>query len=107
VHPSHECLYIPYNGLELTIKVYEVLCMKPSPSTLKTLCRSLIRNLAGRSNERIQKIDKIPNALISYLKYPHYLMTGDFLFKDEKLMSADGMFEMVSLSRNKWLIAKY
>ncbi len=97
VHPSHECLYVAFNNLELKTNHYEVFCMKPSPADLKTLCRSLIRNLSGRSNEKIQKIDKIPKSLVNYLQYPSYLMTGDFFFSDEKLVSRNGMFEMVGL----------
>lgn len=28
VHPSHNCLYIPFDGAEVQITDYEVLCIK-------------------------------------------------------------------------------
>ena len=39
IHPSHNCLYIPYNGGEYIFNTYEVLCHKISPAPLSVICR--------------------------------------------------------------------
>ena len=50
VHRTHGCMYAPVNGLELAFNRYETLCLKPSPATLKDICRILLRQMAGYSN---------------------------------------------------------
>ena len=92
-----------FNELELKFKEYEVLCMKPSPASLKILCRSHIRNLTRKSNENIELINKnnsqlcLPNALINYLKYPTFITSDEYMFSDEKIVSRDGKFELVKI----------
>lgn len=93
---------MPYKNFELDIKKYEILCLKPTPTSLKELCRLRVRVMSRHSNEIIERMNKdtsdliyIPNVLIDYLKYPTYLTVGECLLKNEKIVSNDGQFEMV------------
>jgi hypothetical protein len=111
VHISHKCLYAPINNLEIRFTNYHILTLKPSPSSLKHLCRILIRNLMNHSNENIKKINKnksgrlyLPVALINFLKYPSYLSVGEFMIKGEKIVREDGNFEMLIEDNNNLVI---
>jgi hypothetical protein len=96
VHVSHACMYAPYDNLELSFKHYDVLCLRPSPASLKQLCRCTLRELFQHSNEKIASINgSLPLNLVEFLKYPAFLSVGEYLVKGEKLVRDDGRFEMV------------
>lgn len=105
VNLVHDCMYAPFNNLELKYNKcqYEILCLKPSPNKLKILARDHVRHLTNYSNRKIELINTnenghvyVPNILIeSVLKYPSYLMPGEQLYRDEKIVRADGKFELV------------
>jgi hypothetical protein len=111
VHVSHKCLYAPFNKLELIFSDYEILCLKPSPNKLSILCRELIRSLAKNSNKNIELINKnsngliyVPDSLISFIKYPSYLASGEYMLKNEKIVREDGQFELVILNNGSLVI---
>ena len=111
VHVSHKCLYAPFNKLELIFSDYEILCLKPSPNKLSILCRELIRSLAKNSNKNIELINKnsngliyVPESLISFIKYPSYLASGEYMLKNEKIVREDGQFELVILNNGNLVI---
>lgn len=102
VHLTHKCLYAPVNNIEVRFENYFTLVLKPSPASLKILCRIKIREMTKQSNENIKLINKnktgriyLPVTLINFLKYPSYLSVGEFLLKDERLVREDGQFEML------------
>ncbi|CAF0746278.1 unnamed protein product [Brachionus calyciflorus] len=100
VHVGHSLMYVPYDNKELAYTIYDVLCIKPSPSRLKNLCRLELRNLLSHSNERIERINQneskifLPECLISFIKYPSYLSVGEYMLNGEKIIRKDGKFEM-------------
>jgi len=98
VHLSHECLYAPFNNHELAYREYEILCLKPTPTSLKILNRELIRRLTNYSNENIELINQpvpvVPSVLIKFIKYPSYLSVGEYLLKNEKLVREDNKYEL-------------
>ena len=110
VHLSHECLYAPYNKHELIFSEYEILCLKPTPTSLKILNRELIRRLTRYSNENIELINQnnksmIPNSLIKFIKYPSYLSVGEYLLKNEKLVREDGKYELKIVDNGRLVIS--
>ncbi len=111
VHLSHECLYAPYNTHELIFSEYEILCLKPTATSLKILNRELIRSLTRYSNENIELINQnstsmmIPNSLIKFIKYPSYLSVGEYLLKNEKLVREDGKYELKIVDNGRLVIS--
>ena len=107
IHSSHNCLYVPLDDKELAFNEYEVLCLKPSPTTLKEICCSVIRNSLGQNahdmKEKFQS--KLPNELIKYLEYPVSLSYGEYMLKGEKILSKCGRYELLINNENK-LICK-
>jgi hypothetical protein len=71
---------------------YEILCLKPSPASLKQLSRILIRSIM---NKNVSILDGyLPKSLVDYIKYPSYISNGDCLLKNEKLVSENGVHEL-------------
>jgi hypothetical protein len=112
VHIGHRCMYAPLNNLELAFTKYEILCLIPSPSSLKTLCCLEIRKALNHSNVKIKQLNEnkngikhLPDVLIKFLKYPSYLSVGEFMLKDEKLVSEDDKFE-IKIKKNGDLVCQ-
>ena len=91
---------------------YEILCLKPTPNSLKIITRELVRSMAKNSNENIELINTnsngliyVPNVLINNLiKYPSYLSVGEYLLKNERIVREDGKFEMLILNTGELVI---
>lgn len=96
VFAPHRCIYVALErDKEVAFQDYEVLCMKPSPASLTSLCKLVIRQQLGCSDSRIEKLrNYIPNKLLIFLKNPKQLRCYDCLMKQEKLISCCGKFEM-------------
>jgi len=96
VFAPHRCIFVALeNDKEVAFQDYEVLCMKPSPASLTTLCKFAIRQQLGCSDNRIEKLrNYIPNKLIVFLKNPKQLRCYDCLMKQDKLISSCGHFEL-------------
>lgn len=110
VHPGHQLMYAPFDGLELAYQTYDILCLNPSPTKLKNLCRWELRKLLSHSNEKIEQINQnqniyLPKSLLDFIKYPSYLTVGDFMLKGEKIVRKDGKFEL-TISDNGNLICQ-
>lgn len=103
VYRSDDCLYVCDVKNELVKHdKFEILVMKPSPTTLKQLSRSCIRQILNDDNCKISKlINFIPNTLVSYLKYRSYLSNNECLLKNEKLVSNNGLHELILTSNSK------
>lgn len=101
VHPSHRVLYVPFNKLELAFKCYDILCLKPSPSPLRILCRTRIRKLLDNSSKKIRLINTnrsgrryVPDRVLASLDFPSSLSVGEYMLKDEKIIRQDGKYEL-------------
>lgn len=109
VHVSHQCLYVGFNKLELTFNTYDILCLKPSPSSLKILARSYLRSWFKHSNENMDKINegqkRLPDNLLQFVKYPNCLRVGEYMMKGEKIVRPDDKFEML-IERNNALFIR-
>lgn len=112
VHVSHKCLYLPFDKLELRLNKYDILCLKPSPASLKILSRTKLRELLKNSNENISRINKnksgrkyVPEMLVNFIKFPSSLSVGEYMMKGEKLVRDDDKFELV-IEENGKLICK-
>ena len=107
VHTGHECLYVAHNGLELAFNEYDVLCMKPSPASLKILCRLRVRAMAHHSNRNIGLINQnrltMPESLVNFLKYPAFISVGEYMLRGEKI--SDGKSEIL-IENNGDLVCK-
>ncbi len=60
IHPSHRCLYVPYQGLEFIYRAYEALAIKYSPKSLRLLCRNVILTATNGSSKRIDRLPLPP-----------------------------------------------
>jgi len=56
IHPSHECLYVPWDGKEIVYGLYEVLMLKLRPNSLKCLCRNVIITATLGMSDRIDQL---------------------------------------------------
>ena len=56
IHPSHECLYVPWDGKEYVYRSYEVLILKIRPKSLKCICRSVIITATMGISDRIDQL---------------------------------------------------
>lgn len=110
VHPSHSVMYVAFDNLELAYDTYDTLCLKPSPNKLKNLCRLELRKLLAHSNEKIEKINQnglffLPDSLVNFVKYPNFLVVGEYMLKGEKVVRKDGKFELV-IENDNTLVCK-
>ena len=107
IHSTHGCLYAPIGNSEVALRDYEVLCLKPSPASLKVLCRLVVRDKIGHNVNNMRQTfeNKLPNSIIQYLEYPSKLCYGEYLLKGEKLVSSCGSFELFINNSNE-LICK-
>lgn len=74
IHPSHNCLYVPYEGREYIFRKHEMLMLKTSPGPLKSICRwSVLKYLESKNIKSNQTIDSLPlpNAMKTFLKQSH------------------------------------
>ena len=46
---SQRLLFVPYRNIEVGLDCFETLCLKASPASLKTLCRSIVRANLNKS----------------------------------------------------------
>lgn len=74
---------------------YEILCLKPSPETLKHLSRNTIRSLMLNENQNIKKLKfYLEPSLIGYVKYKSYLKSGSHLKQNQCLISKNGKYKL-------------
>ena len=100
VHVTYHCLYAPFYDLELMFNEYEILCLKPTPNSLKITTKELVRSMANNSNENIELINTnsngliyVPNVLINnFIKYTSYLSVDEYLLKNERIVRSDSKF---------------
>ena len=103
---NDKALHVVINGFEVKYLKFKIFCLKPSPASLKELCRIAIRNYTKCTNVNIKLLnDYVPAILINYLKYPSYLSIGDYLLKGEKLISDDDKFELY-IDHDNYLVCK-
>ena len=63
VHPSHGCLYVPYEGLEYIYREYEVLVACMHPKSLKELCRNVVLEVTWGAPALVMKLPLSPAVL--------------------------------------------
>ena len=63
IHSSHQCLYAPIGENEVAYNDYEVLCLKPSPASLKVLSRMVIRDKISYFVQNNNIKEKLENKL--------------------------------------------
>jgi hypothetical protein len=84
-----------YNQQVFKHEDFSMLCLKPSPASLKELSRLAIRASFSYDNRSILKLNKIiPDTLTAYLEYPRHLYAGDVLLPGDKLISKCGEYEL-------------
>ena len=105
IDSTHGCLYAPIDDSVVCLLVYEVLCLKPSPASLKVLCRLVVRGKIGHNVNIMRQTfeNKLPNSIIQYLEYPSKLRYGEYLLKGEKLVSSCGSFELFINNTNEMI----
>ena len=102
---NDKALHTVKNGLEFKHLKFKFFCLKPSPTSLKELCKISIRNYTKNTNVNIKCLGDMPSILINYLKYPSYLNMGDYLLKGEKLISEDDKYELY-IDYDNYLVCK-
>lgn len=75
---------------------YQVLCLKPSPQSLKVLCRNKIRAILDHDN---MKIDRLKNMIeetkiLDFVKLKNNLKPGQCLNRNDGIQSANGKFRL-------------
>jgi hypothetical protein len=110
VNKAYRLLFAPYKNIELGFDNFEILCLKASPAPLKVLCRTAIRAHLDYSQKKIKALNsltvRLPETLISYLKYPSFLKVGEYMLRDEKLVKEDDDYELVIEKSTGNLICK-
>jgi hypothetical protein len=92
---DYKLMFTPFRGLEVGHDHFETLCLRASPASLKTLCRSSIRATLNFSQRKIGQLREIvPSSLVEFLKYPAHLRVGEFMLSDEKLVDDAERFEL-------------
>lgn len=98
VNETHKLLFTPLRDIEIGHDLFEVLCLKPSPASLKTLCQLKIRECIDYSQEKIKSLYSnsklLPECLVNYLEYPSFLKSGQYLLMNEKLVDKNGLYEL-------------
>jgi hypothetical protein len=86
---------VPFKNEALFFKTFEVLCLWPSPVSLKNTCRAKLREILSRDNVKIEKLGFfLEPSLIRYVKYPNYLRYGSELKRGEYLMSKNKQYRL-------------
>ncbi|CAF0781533.1 unnamed protein product [Brachionus calyciflorus] len=114
ISPTTKLLFSQYQDLEIGHFSYEILCLKPSPASLKALCKSSIRKYLNYSQKKIKSLSQkneekihLPQYLVNYLKFPSFLKIGDFMFKEDKIVHENDKYEMLYDAKKNNLICRY
>lgn len=94
INDTNNLLFTFWKEIEIGHDQFEVLCLKPSPASLKTLCQLKIRQAIDHNQSRIKLLKNIPESLISFLSYPSILKNGQILLKNERLIDKNGKYEL-------------
>ncbi len=100
VREPYYLMFVPLKNLEIGMDHFETLCLKASPASLKTLCRTAVRSYTSYSQKNIKSLNSykhqlVPDSLIEFLKYPSYLTPGEYLLKNEKLVDENDQYELI------------
>lgn len=88
-------LIVPVKSTATNFSQFEILCLKPSPESLKHLCRNKIRHLMAYENSSIKKLKfYLEPSLIGYVKFRNTLRSGATLKRNESLVSKNGKFKL-------------
>lgn len=98
VNETYNLLFVPATDIEVGHDLFEVLCLKATSASLKTLCQLKCRQYFEYSQAKIKAINQngklIPDCLIQYLQYPSCLKSGQYLLSNEKLVDKNDSYEM-------------
>jgi hypothetical protein len=78
-------------------KTFEVLCLKPSPASLKHLCRLKLREELKNKNENVEKLGqelKLKQRFINYIKHSWFLNCDDQLNRGDCLISKNNKYKL-------------
>lgn len=75
---------------------FQILCLKPSPQSLKVLCRNKIQSLLNSNNLNIIKLKVyLKNSkLIEFIKLKCYLQSGECLNRNQGIQSPNGKYRL-------------
>lgn len=76
---------------------FQILCLKPSPQSLKILCRNKIRSLLNSNNLDIKKLKGLylkNSRLLDFIKLKCYLKSGECLNKNQGIQSSNGRYRL-------------
>ncbi len=84
------------NKQDILFSNVEILCLKPSPVSLKHLCRSRIRDLTNNENNQIDKLDEVLNDfdLLNFIRFKSYLKSNECLKPGESIVSKNGVYKL-------------
>ena len=86
------------------LQKYEILCLRPSPASLRQLSRLKIRQLCRHDNAKIKKLQQfLSEKFINYLKYPCYLKCGQCLLREESIISDNFIYRLSLLADGRLL----
>lgn len=88
-------LLVPYKNEPVCLKTFEVLCLKPSPNSLKNICKQSIRDIMRHDNSRIKNLKFfLEPSLLKFVKYKNFLKCGSQLRTGEYLISNNGEYQL-------------
>lgn len=94
IHVSLKVLYVAsFDNKELSHEEYQVLCLKPSPTSLKNLCRLKLRSIIQTNEKFLTLSNRLPSSLVEYLLYPQALCRFDFI-QNDRLISKCGCYAL-------------
>ena len=97
-------LMVSVDNEMIKCKKFEILCLRPSPASLKHLCRIKIRTIIGHENSKMENLNiLLDDSLIKYIKYSSELKINQQLKSGESLISSNGLYRL-SLEKNGNLI---
>jgi hypothetical protein len=81
---------------------FEILCLKPTPTTLKNLCRIKLRLILDQDNFKIRQLTQlIDENAVEYIVHPHTLRFNQCLLKDQCIVSENGQYKLKLLKNGK------
>lgn len=83
------------NAQVKTFTCFEILCLKPSPASLKHLTRLQIRSMTMNENVTMNKLEyTIDPYLLSYIRFKQSLKTNECLRRGECIISKNGLYKL-------------
>lgn len=88
-------LIAPLNGKVNSFSTFSILCLKPTPATLRHLTRITIRRSTGNENNKMEHLEyAMEPHLVKYIKCPSCLKSNQSLMRGDCLISKNGIYRL-------------